>query len=394
MKFYLSAIFLTVFCFLTTFTFAQDDLINKVRANQSAGAAERFAFTKIHDIEATDVKDQGSSGTCWSYSTISFLESEMMRLGKKPVDLAEMFIVRNQYIDKAEAYVRMHGGISYGQGGAAHDVTELYGKYGILPQEVYSGLNYGTDRNNFNEMEAVLKGFLEAIVQVKKLSPVWKTAFARIVDTYLGEVPATFTYEGREYTPKSFANEVVGLNAADYVQFSSFTTSPFYEQAVLMIPDNWSFGRVHNLPMNDLVAIADHALANGYTLTWATDVSDRGFSWKNGIAYVLPKEYDAMTEQEKTNLFAGPQLEGKVNQEIRQEAFDNYTTTDDHLMQITGLYKDQNGREYYKVKNSWGERNDYNGYLYVTKNYLKLKTIGLLLHKDGVPKDIQKKCRI
>jgi len=380
--------------FLSFTAGAQDDLINKVKGNQSA--TSKFVFTKVIDLENTSVKDQGSSGTCWSYSTVSFLESEMARIGKKPVDLAEMFIVRNQYIEKAENYVRMHGGLLYGQGGAAHDVVNLYGKYGMLPQSVYSGLNYGTTRNNFNELEAVLKGFLAPLVgdNVKMLTPVWKTAFTRIVDTYLGEVPEKFTFEGREYTPKSFAEQIVGLKAEDYVELSSFTTSPFYQKTVLLVPDNWSYDQVYNVPMNDLSAIVDHALKNGYSVTWGTDVSDKGFSWKNGVAYVLPVEFDAMTEEQKNNIFAGPQQEGQVSQEERQRQFDNYQTTDDHGMQIIGLYTDQNGREYYKVKNSWGVKNDQNGYLYVTKNFVKLKTTALLLHKDGIPKDIRQKCKI
>lgn len=394
MKSLFSSICLAAACFLSTQSIAQDDLMNKVKGNQSA--TSKFVFTKVKDIEATDVKDQGSSGTCWSYSTVSFLESEMVRIGKKPVDLAEMFIVRNQYIDKAENYVRMHGGLLYGQGGAAHDVVNMYGKYGMLPQSVYSGLNYGTTRNNFNELEAVLKGFLTPLIgdNVKMLTPVWKTAFTRVVDTYLGEVPAKFTYEGKEYTPKTFGEQVVGLNAADYVELSSFNTSPFYQKTTLLVPDNWSYDQVYNVPVNDLSTIVDYAVKNGFSVTWGTDVSDKGFSWKNGIAYVLPMEFDAMNEEQKANIFAGPQAEGQVTQEERQRLFDNYQTTDDHGMQITGIYTDQNGKEYYKVKNSWGVKNDHEGYLYVTKNFLKLKTTALLLHKDGVPKDIRQKCKI
>ncbi|HMT77455.1 MAG: aminopeptidase [Saprospiraceae bacterium] len=373
---------------------AQDDLINKIKGNQSEHS--KFVFSKVIDLENTSIKDQGSSGTCWSYSTVSFLESEMARIGRKPVDLAEMFIVRNQYIEKAENYVRMHGGLLYGQGGAAHDVTKLYGKYGILPQSAYTGLHYGTTRNNFNELESVLKGFLTPLVgdNVKSLTPVWKTAFTKVVDTYLGDVPEKFTYEGKEYTPKTFAEKVVGLNADDYVEFSSFTTSPFYQQAVLMVPDNWSYDRIYNVPMNDLSTIVDYALKNGFSLTWGTDVSERGFSWKNGVAYVLPMDYADMSEDQKKNIFNGPQPEGSITQEERQVQFDNYQTTDDHGMQIVGLYTDQNGKEYYKVKNSWGEKNDFNGYIYVTKNFLKFKTTALLLHKDGVPKDIRQKCKI
>lgn len=372
---------------------AQDDLINKIKNNQSQSGG--FDFTKVIDLDHTDVKDQGSSGTCWSYSTLSFLESEMRKKGKNPVDLAEMFTVRNQYIDKAEAYVRMHGGLIYGQGGQCHDVINMYAKYGALPQSVYSGLNYGTTRNNFNELENVLKGFLSGLIKDdKKLTPVWKDAFTKVVDTYLGEVPKEFMYEGKKYTPKSFADQVVGLDPNDYVGFTSFLSNPYYKPMVLMLPDNWSYEQVMNIPMTDLTKIIDYALKNGYTVAWATDVSDRGFSWKNGVAYVLPKEFEVMTEEEKQIMFKGPQPEGSVTEERRQLDFNNYTTTDDHGMHIVGLYKDQNGKEYYKVKNSWGPKNDYDGFLYVTKNFVQLRTTALELNKNGVPEDIRKQCKI
>ena len=353
-------------------------------------------FTPVHDIEATTIKDQASSSTCWSYATLSFLESEILRIKKKPIDLSEMFVVRNQYIDKAELYVRLHGGLLYGPGGSAHDNLIVYEKYGMLPQEVYTGLQYGTTRNNLNELERLMKGMLTGLVNddVRKLTPVWKKAFSRVVDTYLGDVPETFMYEGKSYTPRTFADQVVGLNPKDYVEFTNYTTAPYWTQTPLMVPDNWDYGLVWNVPMNDLTNIIDHAVAKGYTVAWSADISEKGFSWVNGVAYIPEKPFEAMNAEEKATIFEGPKPEATINEAMRQQEFDSYQTTDDHGMQITGMYKDQNGREYYKVKNSWGVSNDYQGYLYVTKNYVRMKTTSLMVHKDGVPKDIRTKCNI
>ena len=373
---------------------AQDNLIEKLKNNKTENA--KFVFTDVVDAEATSVKNQGSSGTCWSYSTNSFLESEMMRMGKEPVDLADMFTVRNQYIEKAEMYVRMHGGLNYGQGGALHDVTDMYAKYGALPEGMYHGLNYGTEINRFGEMEAILKGMLDAVIENKnrELTPVWKEAFAKVVDTYLGEVPETFTYNGKTYTPKTFAKEVVGIHPEDYIEFTSWSSEPMYEKTVIKVPDNWSYAMAYNIPMAEMTKIVDNALENGYTIAWATDVSEKGFSWKNGVAYVPEKEYREMSDQERDDMFSGPKPERTITPEMRQYDFDTYETTDDHGMQITGISKDQNGKEYYKVKNSWGLSNDFDGYLYVTKPFFRYKTTSFMVHKDAIPKDIRKKLGI
>jgi bleomycin hydrolase len=374
-------------------TYAQVDLINKVKDNQSENALEGFQFEPVIDLETTSVKNQGASGTCWSYCSNSFLETEMIRMGKEPVDLAEMFTVRKVYEEKADRYVRMHGHLNFGQGGALPDVVEMYGKYGTVPQEVYAGLNYGTDINRHGEMEAILVGMLDAVIANKnrKLSPVWKQAINEVLNLYLGEYPEEFEYNGKTYTPKSFADEVVGLKADDYVQITSWTHEPFYDEMIMMVPDNWAYGVSHNVPMEDMITIIDHALDKGYSISWAADVSEKYFSWRNGIAYVPEKDYYDMTDQERASMFKGPQPEMKITQEMRQVSYDNYTTTDDHGMQIVGKYKDQNGKEWYRVKNSWGEGNDYEGYLYVTKNYVRYKTIAFLLHKGGIPKEIKGK---
>lgn len=377
-------------------SFAQDDLVKKLENNKSDSSKKKFTFTHVIDLENTSVKNQGSSGTCWSYSTNSFLESEMIRLGKKPVDIAELYTARCVYIDKADTYVRMHGDASYGDGGACHDVINMYAKYGAVPQSVYSGLNYGTTKNKFGEMQAILKGMLDAVVSNpnKKLTPNWKKAFRAVLDVYLGEEPSSFTYKGKKYTPRTFADEVVGINPDDYVELASFSDKPYYRQTMLMVPDNWSYDKVYNVKMNDITYIIDNALEKGYTVTWATDVSEKYFSWKNGVAFVPEKDWEDMEEDEQKALFNGPKPDRKITTKMRQQAFDDYTTTDDHGMHIVGTAKDQSGKEYYIVKNSWGEKNDYKGYIYVSKPYVLYKTTAFLLHKGGVPKDIRKELEI
>nr|WP_205945328.1 C1 family peptidase [Pedobacter hiemivivus] len=376
----------------TTVGFAQDNLVNSLKNNQSANSANSFTFTPVVNAEATSVKNQKSSGTCWSYSTNSFLESEMIRMGKKPVDLADLFTARNAYIEKGINYVRMHGALTLGDGGACHDVTNMLAKYGALPQEAYSGNDYGSPGSS-DRMNKLTEAILKKAV-AGKFDPSWKAKYIATIDSCMGAVPEKFTYEGKEYTPKTFAKEVVGINAADYVELSSFTTSPYYEKSVLMVPDNWSFDQVYNVPMNDITTIIDNALKKGFTVAWATDVSEKGFSWKNGVAYVPAKDFESMSADEKKAMFNGPKPEKEISVELRQAAFDDYETTDDHGMQITGIAKDQSGKEYYIVKNSWGATNDYKGYLYVTKSFVQYKTTAFLLNKNGIPSDLRKKMAI
>ncbi|OSZ78414.1 aminopeptidase [Chitinophagaceae bacterium IBVUCB1] len=385
-----------VMLLLPFLSFAQDDLIKKVESNKSDSAKNKYRFTDKINLENTAVKNQGSSGTCWSYSTNSFLESEMARMGKKPVDIAEIYTARKVYEEKADNYVRMHGAVSWGDGGSCHDVINIFAKYGAVPQSVYNGLNYGTTKNKFGELQAILKGMLDAIVRNPngKLTPNWKRAFNAVLDVYLGEVPQEFSYNGKQYTPQDFAKKVVGINPADYIELSSFNNVPYYKQTILMVPDNWSWDKVYNVKMNDITETIDNALQMGYTVTWATDVSEKYFSWKNGVAFVPEKEWEDMDEEEQKALFNGPNDERKITAAIRQEAFDNYSTTDDHGMHIVGLATDQSGKEYYIVKNSWGEKNDYKGYMYVTKAYVKYKTTAILLHKAAVPSDIRSKLGI
>ncbi len=374
-------------------TYAQDNLVNSLKNNHSENSKSAFKFTDVINLANTPVQNQGSSGTCWSYSTNSFLESEMIKAGKEPVTLSQLFSARNVYVEKGKNYVRMHGAVTLGDGGALHDVINMYKKYGAVPQEVYTGLNYGTTINKTAEMGDVEKGVLDAVIKNSngELTPNWLKAYTAVIDAYLGQVPETFTFKGKKYTPKTFANEVVGLNPDNYVELSSFNDYPFYSKFTLLVPDNWSFDQVHNVQVNELTDIIDNALKAGYTVAWATDVSEKSFSWKNGVAYVPEVPFNEMTAKQKAEMFDGPKPEMEITQENRQKAFDNYQTTDDHGMHIVGVAKDQNGKEYYIVKNSWGATNDYKGYLYVTKNYVKYKTTAILLNKKGIPATIAKK---
>lgn len=389
-------VFTTALVSASLFGFAQDNLVNSLNSNQRTNSKDGFTFTEVINLENTSIKDQGSSGTCWSYSANSFLESEMIKAGKKPVDISEIFSARCAYIEKGRNYVRMHGAVSLGDGGAFHDVINMYRKYGAMPQEAYTGLNYGTKENQFGELGAIMEGILQAVVKNpnKQLTPNWMEAYTAAIDAYLGKVPEKFDFEGKTYTPKSYAKEVVGLDADDYVELSSVTDYPYYTKFTLMVPDNWSFDQVHNIPMNDITSTIDHALKKGYTVAWATDVSEKSFSWKNGVAYTPAIKFEDMTDQQKQEMFNGPQPEMTITPELRQLAFDNYNTTDDHGMHIIGLSKDQHGKEYYLVKNSWGSSNDYKGYLYVTKEYVKYKTTALLLNKKGIATDLRKKLNI
>ena len=376
--------------------FAQDNLVNSLKVNASENSKAAFTFTDIVNLEKTSVKNQGSSGTCWSYSGNSFIESEMIRMGKKPVEISQIYTARNAYIEKGRNYVRMHGAVTLGDGGAFHDVINMYKKYGAVPQLVYSGLNYGTDKNKFGEMAAIMEAVLAATVKNPngELTPNWEKAYTAVIDSYLGEAPKSFDYNGKKYTPETFAKDVIGINADDYVEISSLQEYPYYTKFVFMVPDNWSFDQVYNVKINELTEIIDHALKTGYSVAWGGDVSEKSFSWKNGVAFVPEKKYNDMTADEKADLFNGPKTELVVTEEMRQKAFDNYTTTDDHGMHIVGLSKDQNGKEYYIVKNSWGSSNDYKGYLFMTKEFVKYKTTDIMLHKGGLPASIAKKLGI
>jgi bleomycin hydrolase len=385
---------LLVGALLSSQAFAQVDLINKVKDN-GADAPLGYEWETIVDIEATPVKNQGASGTCWSYATTSFVESEMMRMGKVPIDLSEMYTVRKVYQDKGEKYIRLHGYLNFAQGGALPDVLYVIKKYGAVPQEVYNGLNYGTEINRHGEMEGALKGILDAVKANKngKLSTSWRNAFDATLDAYLGEEPAQFGYNGKTYTPRSFADEVIGIDPDEYVQLTSWTHHPFYEACQIQVPDNWTWGTSYNLPIDEMMEALNASLEAGYPVAWACDVSDKGFSIKNGIAVMPNQSWSDMSTEEAQAIYAGPHEEAIIDQEARQEQYDNYLTQDDHGMVIQGMVKDQEGNIFYIVKNSWGDiPNDFRpGYLYASESYVRLKTISIMMHGDSLEKSMKKK---
>lgn len=364
-----------------------------IKTNKKGGG---YTFTISKMIEATPVKNQYKSGTCWVFSTNSFIESEIMRLGNGKVDLSEMFVVRNMYIQKAEHYVRYQGTSNFGSGGEPHDVINAIRQYGLIPFSAYSGMPAGQVKPTMNEMDHVLKAMLDAMIKLPdgKLNPNWKAAFIGALDGYMGTPPANFTYQGKNYTPQSFA-QAMGINPDDYVEITSFSHHPFYSQFVLEVADNWANEPEYNIPLQDLKRVVDYALDNNYSVDWAADVSERGFSFKNGLAIVPAKDYDDMTQAEKDSMFAKPGLEKEINQANRQEAFDNLSTTDDHGMQIVGYANDQTGAPFYLVKNSWGtDKNDLDGYFYCSVEYFLYKTTGIMVNKHALPKDIASKLGI
>ena len=371
--------------------FAQDNLINALANNQGKDVQKYYQIKPVFAIGVTDVKEQGHSGTCWSYTGASFLESEMIKKGKQPVDLAEIYTARKVYLEKAINYLRMHGALTWGDGGELHDVINIYRKYGAVPQIAYTGLINGATKNNFKEMQKDLEGYLKDIVASEKVPANWKEVFEQKLDTYLGAVPKTFMYNGKMYDPQSFAKEVVGLQDEKYIEMLSVEHKPKYQNTLMAVPDNWSYDYAFNVNMEDIIRTIDYALSKGYTVAWAADVSEKYFSWKNGLAVVPEKDYNDLSAQEQKDYFHVYWNEKTITPEMRQKAFDNYETTDDHAMHIVGLAKDQNGREYYIVKNSWGTNNDNKGSLYVSKNYVRYKTMAIMLNLKGTPKDLVKK---
>lgn len=373
--------------------FSQDDLIKKVINNASSNA--KFMFTDMIDLEDTSVKNQGSAGTCWSYSGNSFIESEMMRMGKQPVELAPVYTARMVYQSKARNYILLNGNMGLGDGGETHDAINIYKRFGAMPKVAYTGEDYGKGTVKSDEFQKGFKEILDKYLKSDdpKKGISWQEEINRYLDEKLGKLPETFAYAGKNYTPLTFSKEVVGINPDDYVEFSSFKDNPYYEKVLLPFADNWSYEKVYNVPMTELTEIIDNALAKGYTIAWSSDVSEPYFSWRNGVAEVPDLDLDNITPEQKKTLFDGPIVEKKITEDMRLEGIYSQKTTDDHAMQIVGIAKDQTGKEYYKVKNSWGETNDFKGYLYVTKTFVQLKSTGILLHKDGVPKGIAKKLR-
>ena len=373
-------------------------------------SVEGWHFTTVDSIPITRVKNQHRSGTCWAFSTLGFLESEVLRIKGKEVEFSPMFVVSKTLIDRATYRVRLYNEPKFGEGGSAYDVIYCMQHYGLVPKSAMPGIRYGwTEADTlpvFSELTAVANGYLNGLSKQKKLSPVWREGLQAIYDVYLGACPTEFEYEGKKYTPESFVRSL-GLNAEDYVSITSYTHHPFYERFALEVPDNWRMDQMYNVPMEELMRIIDNALANGYTLAWGADVSEIGFTRK-GIGVVPDADHGAdltgsdmakwvgmSKDKQKEELTKKPLPEKTITQKMRQDAYDNWETTDDHGMQIFGTAKDQNGKRYYMVKNSWGTlKSDYKGIWYISEAFMQYKTNDVLVHKDALPKDLRKKLGI
>lgn len=372
----------------------------------AADTIEGFVFTNVITIPVTSVKDQNKSGTCWCFAGTSFYENEIRRAGGDSLDLSEMFTVRHCYLDKADKYVRMNGAIALSPGGSPLDVPHVWANYGAVPEEVYPGLNYGEDKHDHSELQPAIHGYVQAVNKKpgQRISTAWKQGLEGILDAYFGPVPETFEYNGRTYTPQSFAASL-GISPDNYIALTSYTHHPFYQPFALEVMDNWLWGEYMNVPMEDLKAITDNALENGYTVLWAADVSEPGFKWKKGVA-LMPVAKDEnlegselarwvkLSDNERNSErydFSGPVDEITVTQEMRQTTFDRQETTDDHAMEIVGTAVDQNGKRYYKVKNSWDTNHIYDGFFYVSEPYFLAKTVSLYVNKAAVPASISRK---
>lgn len=368
-------------------------------------------FTIVKENPITSVKDQNRSGTCWAYSTLSYFESEILKSTGKTYDLCESFVANKDYMDRAVQVVRYHGDMQFAQGGSAYDVYYVLKNYGICPEDAmpFPGSLYGDSLNNFNEFFSLLEPYVDGIATSKasKISNQWKVGFQGILDAYLGECPENFTYEGKNYTPKSFMSSL-GLNMDDYVTITSYTHHPFYSQFVVEVQDNWRNPASYNLPMDEMMQIIDNAVMNGYTVAWGGDVSEPGFT-RDGLAYMIDAKkmqslqgsdmarWLGLSPAKRRNLIDSlgcnvPEVQ--PTQEMRQERFDNWELTDDHGMLIYGIAKDQNGKEYYMVKNSWGETGKYKGTWYMTKTFIAANTMDYMVNKNAIPANIRKKMGI
>ena len=343
-----------------------------------------YQFKETVNVPHTAVDNQGSSGTCWCFAGIGFVEAEILRMYGKEFNLSEMFTVRQAWTEKVAKFVRMHGGSSLSQGGEVCDVLYMINKYGMMPEADYSGKVIGEERHMHNEMNEVIASVARAIVKNgnKKISPAGPKAVQGVLDAYLGDVPEDFVMDGKKYTPKSFA-EAYPINPTDYIEICSFTSDPYYKPCMVEIPDNWTWTPAYNMPLDELMQAVDYALEHGYTLGWAQDVSNPGFSRKEGVGIVPEDPKDPKLWEEIV-------AEKQVTDEIHQTAYDNWDAGDDHSMLVVGIAKDQNGTKYYKIKNSWGEAGPHKGYWYCSEQYLRQYTIFFTLHKDALSKSMKK----
>lgn len=370
-------------------------------------AEEGFKFTTVSDVPTTEVRNQESTGTCWAFATTSFIETELMRLGAGEIDLSEMFTVRHAYSQKALRYFRLHGKGNYSEGGQAHDVLNVVKEFGFVPESAYSGNEYQGEFHIHREMAKSTKAMLDEIVKNpnRKITPVWNQSVNGVLDTYMGAAPEKFESTGKTISPIEYMNKT-GFNPNDYIELTSYSHHPYYKEMNLEIPDNWSDDLYYNLPVDELMLVMDNALTNGYSVCWDGDVSEKGFSHRNGVA-ILPvsdvkdmtnseiEKWDAMSAKEKKASlykFDKPRKEKEVDQALRQTTFDSFETTDDHLMHLTGIVKDQKGTRYYKTKNSWAKNsNKMGGYLNMSESYVRLKTVAIMVHKDAIPAELKAK---
>ena len=380
-------------------------LINAQGNNNSSG----YEFTIVKELKVTPVKNQSRTGTCWSFSGVGLIEAELLRTGKGEYDLAEMFVVNKSYIDKADKYVRLHGFMNYAQGGSFADVLYVFKHYGAIPEEAYRGLEYGETLHSHGELERTSAAFVKSVITNpgEKLSPVWKDAHKGIIEAYLGKIPEKFTYNGREYTPESFGKSL-GLDFDDYISLTSYTHEPFYSSFALEIQDNWRWAQSYNIPVNELMQVFSNAINTGYSIAWGADVSETGFT-RDGIAVAPDIEFVETSGSDQARwvglsrtdrdarireVINSPGKELDVTQEMRQVAYDNYQTTDDHGMLIYGIAKDQTGKTFYMVKNSWGTESRYNGMWYASENFVAYKTMNIVVHKNAIPNAIKSKLGI
>ncbi|MCQ2145752.1 MAG: C1 family peptidase [Bacteroidales bacterium] len=370
--------------------------------------AQGYQFTTVVSQKATPVKDQASTGTCWCFATTSFMESELLRMGKGEYDLSEMFIVRQKYINQINDNYLRRGKGNVGQGSLSHTWINAFRQVGIVPEEVYHGIAYDSKSHNHSEMARVIGSVAKLSVDMQKKSAQYDRIVESVLDSYLGEVPESFSYNGKTYTPQSFAASL-GLNMDDYIEITSFSHKPYYEKMIVEVEDNWEHESQYNLPLDEMMEVLDHALMHGYTVDWDGDVSEKGFGFRKGVAInplvTTLDDYSTTDRARFENLsvaqrleevykFENPYPEIEVTQEVRQQGYENFSTTDDHLMHITGIAKDQNGTKYYITKNSWGESNTDGGYLNMSESFVRAKTIYFMIHKDALPKDIAKKLGI